>query len=248
MTAAVQKIGSDYLPRGWRDLGRQLAIWFGFLIVYQLVRGLANGNATQAHENGLMVIGWEEHVTDLFEVTFQNFVAGSHFLTVATTWTYWNSEFTVVGITLLWVYLRRHEHFRTFRNWILSANLIGLIGYILLPTAPPRMFPGFGFADLGFEAGPLNHGSGLIEFASNPYAAMPSLHSADALIVGITMAMICRRWWVRALWLLWPGWVWFTVMSTGNHFWLDCAAGVVVAMLAALVVYRRRFLRVQPTA
>lgn len=246
MTAAVAKIGRRHLPRGWGDFARQLGIWFGFLVAYQLVRGLADQNPTHAFANGLKVIGWEERVSDLFELTFQNFVSGSHFLTIATTWTYWNSEFTVVGLSLLWVYLRRHEHFHRFRNWILLANAIGLVGYIALPTAPPRMFPTFGFVDTVFASSSLNHGSGLIELAANPYAAMPSLHSADALIVGITMAFICRRWWVRMLWLFWPGWVWFTVMSTGNHFWLDCAAGIVVAILAALVVHRRRLFRLKP--
>ena len=34
-----------------------------------------------------------------------------------------------------------------FRNWILLANLIGLVGYVVVPTAPPRMFPTFGFPD-----------------------------------------------------------------------------------------------------
>jgi membrane-associated phospholipid phosphatase len=72
---------------------------------------------------------------------------------------------------------------------------------------------------------------------------MPSLHSADALIIGVSMAFICRRWWSRAIWLAWPAWVWFAVMATGNHFWLDCAAGIVVAVLSALVVHRRHILR-----
>ena len=76
--------------------------------------------------------------------------------------------------------------------------------------------------------------------ASNPYAAMPSLHSADALIVGITMALVVRRPWAKALWLAWPAWVWFSVMATGNHFWLDIAAGVLVAGVAALLVARWR--------
>ena len=35
------------------------------------------------------------------------------------------------------------------------------------------------------------------------------------------------------LWTLWPTWVWFSVMATGNHFWLDIAAGVAVALTAA---------------
>src|SRR2546421_12159287 len=101
----------------------------------------------------------------------------------------------------------RHASFARLRNWILSANVIGLVGYVLLPTAPPRMFPTFGFADTLASFGGLNHGSGLVQIAANPYAAMPSLHSADALIVGICMALACRRRVVKALWLLWPAWV-----------------------------------------
>jgi hypothetical protein len=29
-------------------------------------------------------------------------------------------------------------------------------------------------------------------------------------------------------------------MGTGNHFWLDCAAGVVVALLTGVILFRRR--------
>ena len=69
---------------------------------------------------------------------------------------------------------------------------------------------------------------------------MPSIHAADALIVGITMALIVKSRWVKALWLAWPAWVWFSVMATANHFWLDIAAGVLVALVAGAIVYRRR--------
>jgi membrane-associated phospholipid phosphatase len=119
------------------------------------------------------------------------------------------------------------------------ANVIGLAGYVLLPTAPPRMFPGFGFVDTLARFGSVNHGSGLVELASNPYAAMPSLHAADALIVGIVLATVVRRRIFKLLWLIWPAWVWFTVMATANHFWLDIVAGIVVAGLAAAIIYRR---------
>jgi membrane-associated phospholipid phosphatase len=242
MTALVAA-GRRHLPRGWADLGLQVAIWFGFLGLYQVARGVADRNPTQAFENGLGVIRIEEHVGDLFELTVANLVSGSHFLMLLVNWTYWNSEFTVVGLVLLWVYLRRNASFIRFRNWILTANLIGLVGYVVVPTAPPRMFPTFGFPDTLSDIGTLNHGSGLVELASNPYAAMPSLHAADALIVGISMALVCRHWWAKAVWFLWPAWVWFAVMATGNHFWLDILAGIVVALLAAVVVYRRPILR-----
>ena len=124
MTTLVQA-GRRHLPRGWADLGLQVAIWFGFLGLYQVARGVADRNPTQAFENGLGVIRIEERVGDLFELTAANFVSGSHFLLLLVNWTYWNSEFTVVGLTLLWVYLRRNSAFLRFRNWILLANVVG---------------------------------------------------------------------------------------------------------------------------
>ena len=61
---------------------------------------------------------------------------------------------------------------------------------------------------------------------------MPSLHSLDALIVGVVMAASSAAAGRRLLWLAWPAWVWFAVMATGNHFWLDVAAGIAVARVA----------------
>ena len=139
--------GRRVLPRGWADFGRQLAIWFGFLGLYQVARGIADRNPPKAFDNGLHVIGIEQHLHGLFELSLQRLVDGSHLLATLASWTYWNSEFTVLGLALLWVYLRRNEAFIRFRNWILLANAFGLIGYVLLPTAPPRMFPDFGFND-----------------------------------------------------------------------------------------------------
>ncbi|HJV29915.1 MAG TPA: phosphatase PAP2 family protein, partial [Gaiellaceae bacterium] len=173
----------------------------------------------------------------------QGLLDSSQLLAVVTSWTYWLSQFTVLGLALLWVYLRRNEVFSRFRNLIMLANVIGLAGYVFLPTAPPRMFPDVGFVDTLARFASLNHGSGLIQLASNPYAAMPSLHSADSLIVSLIMAALVTRWWAKALWLAWAPWVWFSVMATGNHFWLDIAAGVLVAAVAALVLERRRLFR-----
>ena len=238
-------VGRRVLPRGWGDLAKQLAIWFGFLFAYQAARGIADRNPPKAFDNGLKVIDFERHMHGLIELSFQRFVDSSQFLMNLASWTYWNSEFTVVALALLWVYLRRHEAFIRFRNAILLANVIGLVGYVLLPTAPPRMFPDFGFDDTLSQFASLNHGSGLVNFFANPYAAMPSLHAADALIVGIVLASVARRWLVKVLWLLWPLWVWFAVMATGNHFWLDVLAGIFVASISFAVIYGRPFRRLR---
>jgi membrane-associated phospholipid phosphatase len=239
MTAAIAA-GRRFLPRGYADFGRQLVIWFGFLAAYQVARGVADRNPTRAFENGWRVIGLEQRLTGLRELTFQGWAQSSHFLAELVSWTYWNSEFTVIGLALLWVYLRRNAAFTRFRNTILLANVLGLVGYILLPTAPPRFFTSIGFTDTLGQLGGLNHGSGLVELAANPYAAMPSLHAADALIVGVVLASVTQRWPLKVLWLLWPVWVWFSVMATGNHFWLDVFAGVMLGTVALAIVYHRQ--------
>ena len=216
--SAVIAAGRRILPRGYSDFARQLLIWFGFLLAYQLARGVA------------------QRLGGLWEISLQGALLSSDFLVTLTSWTYWLSQFAVLGLALLYVYLRRNEAFLRFRNTVLAANVIGLAGYIAFPTAPPRMFEEFGFVDVLARFSSLNHGSAVVEFASNPYAAMPSLHAADSLIVGVTMALLVSRRAFKVLWLAWPAWVAFCVMATGNHFWLDIVAGAAVAVLAYAAV------------
>jgi membrane-associated phospholipid phosphatase len=233
------------LPRGWSHLALQFAVWFGFYGVYQVARGAADrGGVADAFWNGTLVIEAENKFHALFEPAVQNFVERSGFLITATSYTYWLSQFAVVGLTLLWVYFRHHERFADFRNWLIAANLVGLIGYVLMPTAPPRMFPEWGFSDTLAEYASVNHDSGLVAITANPFAAMPSLHAMDALIVGIVMASVCRSLVARVLWLAWPAWVCFAVMGTGNHYWLDCVVGFLIALLVAALLFRGRLRRV----
>ena len=235
--STVVALGRRVLPRGWADLARQLVIWFGFFFLYQVARGIADRNPAKAFHNGWRVLTFEQRTTHhVLELTMQNLISSSSFLVTATAWTYWLSEFAVMGLALLWVYLRRHEHFTRFRNTVLLANAIGLIGYVLLPTAPPRFFNTFGFQDTLDGISGVNHGSGFVSLAANPYAAMPSLHAADALIVGVVLIAACRRPIAKVLWALWPAWVWFSVMATANHYWLDVLAGIGVGVVSLLVV------------
>lgn len=229
MTAVVAA-GRRILPHGWTDFGRQIAIWFGFYLSYFGVRSLADRNPAHAFWNGWRVLTFEQRTTHhLFEQTAQRIADSSSWLLTAAAWTYWNSEFTVVGLALLWVYLRRHEHFARFRNTILLANVLGLIGYVIWPTAPPWMFTTY------FVNG-TDHSGGLLAVLANPYAAMPSLHAADALIVGVLLYAVCRRWWSKAIWVAWPVWVWFCVMATANHFLLDVVAGIGLALFSIAAV------------
>ena len=214
----------------------------GFLWAYRYTRGIADRDPFKAFHNGLRVADVEHRLTGLWELSIQSFVSSSGILRDLTAWTYWHSQFTVLGLVLLWVYLWRNEHFVQLRNTILLANLIGLVGFVLMPTAPPRMFPELGFVDTLANFG-INHNSAIVRADANPYAAMPSLHAADSLIIGVALFFIVRSKWAKALWLLWPLWVWFSVMATGNHFWLDIVAGILVATVAGAVVNHKHVRR-----
>jgi membrane-associated phospholipid phosphatase len=210
----------------------------GFYGAYQVARGAADRSVYEAFQNGEWILRTQQHLGALFEPTVQRLVDGSSLMVTLTSWTYWLSQFAVVGVTLLWVYFRHHERFAGFRNWLIAANLIGLVGYVLMPTAPPRMFPEWGFVDTLAQYSAVSHDSGLIAWGSNPYAAMPSLHAMDAFIVGVVMFGLVRSRLAKALWLLWPAWVAFAVISTGNHYWLDVVAGIVLALITGYALRR----------
>lgn len=233
------------LPRGWIHLAFQFVIWIGFYVVYQIARGAADRSVADAFQNGEWVLRTEQELGAFFEPAVQRVVDTSSVLVALTSYTYWLSQFAVVGVTLLWVYFRHHESFAGFRNWLIGANLLGLVGYVLMPTAPPRMFPEWGFVDWVAQYSAVSHDSGLIAWGANPYAAMPSLHAMDAFIVGVVMFGLVRSRVAKALWLAWPAWVAFAVIATANHYWLDVVAGIVLALIAGALLRRARMLRLR---
>ena len=86
-----------WLPRGWAHFALQFAVWFGFYAVYQVVRGAADREVAEAFWNGTLVIEAENRLHALIEPTVQGFVQSSGLLIFATSYTYWLSQFAVVG-------------------------------------------------------------------------------------------------------------------------------------------------------
>jgi membrane-associated phospholipid phosphatase len=231
------------LPRGPMDLVRQIVIVSLFDIAYELSRVLATGGRGAALAHAHSVVGAERSLGIFRELSVQRFALHSPGIVLdIANWTYFNAQFTVTFLFLLWAYLRRTDRYTTIRNTVIAADAIGLIGYVAYPTAPPRMLPRLGFDDT-LNGAAVNHHSGAIASLANPYAAMPSLHTAYALIFGVSGVMLARRWWIRGLWALYPGLVVFSIVATANHFVLDAAAGAAVAVtagtLATFVIPRR---------
>jgi hypothetical protein len=231
------------LPKGWRNFFLQLAIFASFDVVYEWSRSLAYGRSAIAFAHAKDIVQTERALGIFDELHLQAWVlqAPGIVLDVAN-WTYFNCQFTITIGFLLWVYCRRNDSFAFLRNVILAADFIGVVGYIAFPTAPPRMLRGLGFVDTLDRTG-INHHSSAIASFSNPYAAMPSLHTAYALLIGTSGVLLARHLWSKALWSLYPGLVVFSIVATANHFILDAFAGTLTLLLALLMVTSVMWLR-----
>ena len=119
-----------------------------------------------------------------------------------------------------------------------------IVGYALVPTAPPRLFPQEGFVDTITDFAQVNHDSGLVKLFINTYAAIPSMHVAFSTMIGITGVLVSRHKITKFLWAAYPVLVFWVVVVTANHFWIDGAAGLLVAALATLAA--RSLARARP--
>ncbi len=224
-----------FLPHGWRDFWTQFVVFWAFNLSYEGSRGLSDGAREQALRNGHRVIETEQQLGLYWELDLQRWAldAPGFFLSIAN-WTYFNCQFTISFGFLLWVYFRRNYAFYFARNVIICADFIGLVGYLTIPTAPPRLYPELGFVDtLMGEA--VSHQTGIIAAFANPYAAMPSLHTAYALTIGATGVLVCRNLVTKAIWFCYPALVVYSIVATGNHYILDAVAGAGAAGLALLL-------------
>jgi hypothetical protein len=244
MRSALARIGR-WLPHGWGDAGKQLGLFALADVCYETVRGIAEGNANQAFANARAVIDVESSIGLFFEEGLQDAVMQQPWLIDIANFAYMNSHFVVTTVFLGWLYLFRNDSFYFVRNMFLIAMGLALVGYTLLPTAPPRFFEELGFVDT-LDMVSVNHDSALVQMFVNPYAAIPSMHCAFSLMIGVAGALVTRNIAGRVLWCAYPLFVFFVVMVTGNHFWLDGAIGWAVAGLAALGAVQ--LARVRPAA
>jgi len=139
---------------------------------------------------------------------------------------------TLGVLTICW--WCRPELYRRARTALVGVNAMGLLVFLLLPVAPPRLLPGHGFVDIVALAGfGTDHGWPL---PADQYGALPSLHLAWAVWATVVAGRMLGS--PRARRLLWgyPLLVTAGVVLTGNHYLLDAAAGTAVALLSLWLV------------
>ncbi len=235
------------LPQGWGDLGRQIGLIVLANVCYETVRGIAEGRASVAFENANWIVDVERSTGTFFEPALQASILDNQWLVDAANWAYMNTHFVITTAFMAWLYLRRNDSFYFVRNMFLVAMGLALVGYTLMPTAPPRFLPQEGFVDTIEVFVGVGQNSALVELFINPYAAVPSMHCAFALMIGVTGVMVCRHLLTKVMWALYAPFVTFVVIVTGNHYWLDAAAGFLVAGAAALIAWKV-LARIRPEA
>jgi membrane-associated phospholipid phosphatase len=237
VSRTLARIGTK-LPQGWGDAGRQLGILVLVDTAYELVRGIADGQRTVAIAHGQQVIDLERSTHTFFEPSLQAFFLPAHWLIDVANQAYLNAQFSIALGFLVWLYLCRNESYYFVRNMFVVSMGLALVGYTLFPTAPPRMFPEHGFVDTITDFSNVNHDSTLAKIFINPYAAVPSMHCAFAMMIGVTGAIVCRNRFAKAFWAAWPLLIAWVVIVTANHYWIDVALGWMVAATAAVVAHR----------
>jgi uncharacterized membrane protein YGL010W len=71
----------------------------------------------------------------------------------------------------------------------------------------------------------------------NSFAAVPSLHFGWAILVGVGLILAKRHLIVWALGVAYPVAQLIAIVATGNHYFLDAAAGLLAAALGLLLAY-----------
>ena len=227
-------LSGRWLPNGWFDALRQLALFGGAYYVYRIVRGIVDGQAGLAFENARAVVDAERALHLFFEPGLQQWMRDNADAVVwAANWMYVNSHFVVTTTFLVWLYLARNHAYYFVRNMFMIAMGLALVGYVAMPTAPPRFMPEWGFADtVATFVGDSAEQSANVLY--NPFAAMPSMHVAFALMIAVPAIMLVRNRALKVAWATYPAIVTFVVVVTANHFWLDAAVGAVVAAVSAV--------------
>jgi PAP2 superfamily len=209
-------------------------------LLYDGVRMLIATDHGQAFAHARHLLGLENALGVAYERSVNHAVSGHPVLAVPLAYAYATLHYVITPIVLVWLWKRRPGQYARARTTLAVATLLGLVGFWLFPTAPPRMLPGFvdtlaRYHDWGWWSGDASAPKGLGGL-TNEFAAMPSLHVGWAAWCGWQLARNTARRWVRALSVAYPIFMVAVVIGTANHYIADAVAGLAVIVVGAGLV------------
>jgi len=222
-------------PHWWIEI---LLVW-SIYQAYSYVRNLGGKETAPAMLNGEHILDIEKALHIDVELTLNRWLHDNPWLENLAALHYHTLHWWVTIGVAVWLYCTNRPGYRRASLVLALTTIIALVGFYLIPTAPPRMFDGYldtmsytsswGWWGISGSPGP--------ESITNEVAAMPSLHCGWAIWAGMMIALYARRRWLRVLGILYPMTTVFVVMATANHYLLDVVAIMVVLAVAMAVVY-----------
>ncbi|TDE36897.1 DUF1298 domain-containing protein [Actinomadura sp. 6K520] len=206
---------------------RELLLGLLLFGVYLVVAGLPEeARIGRAREHGEQIYNLERALHLDIELSLNRWLADQGILRVLANYEYAITYIASALALLVWLFARHPEHYRTARNSFVLLNLAGLTCFVLYPVMPPRLMPDLGFIDTVYLGGTWGSwGSPLVEHADQ-LAAVPSLHMAWTMWVGVELARVKARRWVQVVNIVHIVVTLYVIMATANHFLLDAVAAI----------------------
>jgi PAP2 superfamily len=224
VTGAPEDRPAGKRPRLYREI-MLIAICY---TAYSIVRNLVPTTHTEALRLGGRILRLEHALRLDPEMSINRFFVHVHWAGVLANYYYSTLHFVVTPAVLAWLYLRHQDRYVFYRRLIFATTVLALVGFYLLPLAPPRMLPGFVDTVLSFHTeGLYASGASPVGSVSNQYAAMPSLHTGWSLWCAIAVADVVRRRWLKILVFCYPAATILVILGTANHYLLDAVGGAV---------------------
>jgi hypothetical protein len=224
-------------------LWREASIFAVAYLVYFLVRGLVKSQVALAQEHAGWIIDAERRLGIFWESALQRVALDAGWPITLANWAYVWLYWPVLAATLVWLFVRHRPDYALYRNAVLLSGGLALLIFASFPVAPPRFAEGLSFVD---TVGTHSRSYQLLFPGSlaNLYAAMPSLHQGWTLLMGLAIAThASTRLW-RSIGVALPLIMLASIVTTGNHYFLDALAGALVALtglgLAYLLAHRAR--------
>jgi membrane-associated phospholipid phosphatase len=218
-------------PRTWRAAAREAGIVLAALAPCPLVALLAPAVRGEALARGAGVARLERSVGLLSEPAVHAWASGRPLLLHAAWALYVFAHLPALVGALAWAWLERPRAYAAARSVFVLAQGLTVAGYLVLPSAPPQYVPA-----AGGHAPPAGGAERLAHLVQSPWAALPSGHVVFATVAAGIVIALARPPAVRVLAGLYPVLVIAVTIVTGNHFWLDAAAGVLVAVVSGVLV------------
>jgi len=230
------RLGRLVRRRGLRELLLIAVVY----CIYDASRFFVEGRQNTAFAHATRVLNLEGALDVAWEQTVNNALAAHRLLAVSADYMYATLHYIVTPLVLVWLWRRHRNDYSRARTTLMVATIFGLIGFTLLPVAPPRMLPGFvdtmaRYSNWGWWSQDASAPRGVGQF-TNEFAAMPSLHVGWALWCGWQLVRHGQHRITQVAGVLYPALMVVIVIGTGNHYLLDAIAGIAVVVLAGMAV------------